>query len=576
MEHASPPSHDSILDADADPEKREPRYRTLDNILGPASPSGMATRLLEQLELHAVSAEEPSSLAEAEAEADPNWKGAMEDEMKSIEENNTWSLTYLPAGHRAIGLKWVYKLKRDEQGAVVRHKARLIAKGYVQRQGVDFDEVFAPVARLESVHLLLAVAAHQAWEVHHMDVKSAFLNGELQEMVFVQQPPGFINANDRGKVYKLHKALYGLRQAPRAWNTKLDSSLLSLGFCCSSSEHGVYTRATAGKRLIVGVYVDDLIITGDRTEDIAGFKEEMKNLFKMSDLGTLKYYLGIEVTQRSGCITLGQSAYATKILEKAGLQDWNPSQTPMEVCLKLSKNSDSPLVDSTFYCILVGSLRYLVNTRPDLAYAIGYVSRFMETPREEHLSAVRRIQRYVAGTRNWGLTYLGGKEEKPSLLGYSDSDLAGDTDDHRSTSGQIFFTGGSPVTWQSSKQRVVVALSSCEAEYIAAAAACQGVWLARLLTDVLGADAHAPKLMVDNQSTISLVKNPVHHDRTKHVDIKFHYLRECAEQKLIEVAFVGTADQLGDIFTKSLGRTRFHELCSKIGVSDLRQRSSKN
>ncbi|XP_066162151.1 secreted RxLR effector protein 161-like [Oryza sativa Japonica Group] len=249
----------------------------------------------------------------------------------------------------------------------------------------------------------------------------------------------------------------------------------------------------------------------------------------------------------------------------------------MEVCLKLSKNSDSPLMDSTFYCILVGSLRYLVNTRPDLAYAIGYVSRFMETPREEHLSAVRRIQRYVAGTRNWGLTYLGGKEEKPSLLGYSDSDLAGDTDDRRSTSGQIFFTGGSPVTWQSSKQRVVVALSSCEAEYIAAAvAACQGVLLARLLTDVLEADAPAPKLMVDNQSTISLVKNPVHHDRTKHVDIKFHYLRECAEQKLIEVAFVGTADQLGDIFTKSLGRTRFHELCSKIGVSDLRQRSSKN
>jgi hypothetical protein len=158
------------------------------------------------------------------------------------------------------------------------------------------------------------------------------------------------------------------------------------------------------------VYVDDLIITGDRTEDIAGFKEEMKNLFKMSDLGTLKYYLGIEVTQRSGWITLGQSAYATKILEKAGLQDWNPSQTPMEVCLKLSKNSDSPLVDSTFYCILVGSLRYLVNTRPDLAYAIGYVSRFMETPREEHLSAVRRIQRYVAGTRNWGLTSVGRKK----------------------------------------------------------------------------------------------------------------------------------------------------------------------
>jgi hypothetical protein len=378
-----------------------PRYRLVDNLLGNASPPGHAPRVLEQLELHVVSANEPASLAEAEA--DPNWRGAMQDELNAIVDNDTWSLTDLPHGHRAIGLKWVYKLKRDEQGAIVRYKARLVAKGYVQRQGVDFDEVFAPVARLESVRLLLVVAVHQGWQVHHMDVKSAFLNGELLEEVYVSQPPGFVDDNHKNKVYRLHKALYGLRQAPRAWNAKFDSSLLSLGFHRSSSEHGVYTRTRGGRRLTVGVYVDDLIITGDHDDEIRSFKGEMMKLFKMSDLGALRYYLGIEVTQDSDGITLGQAAYASKILEKAGLKDCNPCQTPMEVRLKLRKGSDFPLVDATLYRSLVGSLRYLVNTRPDLAFSVGYVSRFMESPREDHLAVVRRILRYVVGTRCWGI-----------------------------------------------------------------------------------------------------------------------------------------------------------------------------
>ncbi|BAH92510.1 Os04g0196500 [Oryza sativa Japonica Group] len=496
VEFVTPPTQDSILDADADDDV-VPRYRLVDNLLGNASPPGHAPRVLEQLELHVVSADEPASLAEAEA--DPSWRGAMQDELNAIVDNDTWSLTDLPHGHRAIGLKWVYKLKRDEQGAIVRYKARLVAKGYVQRQGVDFDEVFALVARLESVRLLLAVAAHQG-----------------------------------------------------------------------SSEHGVYTRTRGGRRLMVGVYVDDLIITGDHDDEIRSFKGEMMKLFKMSDLGALRYYLGIEVTQDSDGITLGQAAYAGKILEKAGLKDCNPCQTPMEVRLKLRKGSDFPLVDATLYRSLVGSLRYLVNTRPDLAFSVGYVSRFMESPREDHLAAVRRILRYVAGTRCWGIRFgPGARCALPMLVGYSDSDLAGDPDERKSTSGQIFFINGGPVTWQSSKQKVV-ALSSCEAEYIAAAAAtCQGVWLARLLAEVLGDEITAPLLKVDNQSTISLIKNPVHHDRSKHIDVKYHYIRECAEKKLIEMMFVGTAEQLGDIFTKSLGRTRFQELRSKIGVCSL-------
>jgi hypothetical protein len=243
----------------------------------------------------------------------------------------------------------------------------------------------------------------------------------------------------------------------------------------------------------------------------------------------------------------------------------------MEMKLKLLKVGETPSVEATEYRSLIGSLRYLCNSRPDLAYAVGYLSRFMEAPREEHLVAVKRILRYVAGTVHWGLHYhLGRKNEgTPKLLGYSDSDLAGDINDRKSTSGLIFFLAGGPVAWQSAKQKVV-ALSSCEAEYIAAAgAACEAVWLARLLAELVGEATLAPKLKVDNKSAIALMKNPVHHDRSKHIDVKFHFIQECCDRKLIDVEFVGTEQQLGDILTKALGRIRFQELRHKIGIVKL-------
>jgi len=272
VEFATPLSNDPNLDADDD-EDVEHRYRRLDNILGTDAVPGMAHRDAVEAELHAVSVEEPRTLKEADG--DPNWVAAMEEELSSIRDNKTWSLVELPHGHRTIGLKWVYKVKRDENGNIVKYKARLVAKGYVQQPGVDFDEVFAPVARLESVRLLLAIAAHHGWGVHHMDVKSAFLNGELQEEVYVQQPPGFVNDKHKYKVLRLHKALYRLRQAPRAWNQKLDAELLSLGFTRCVDEHGMYTRGKGGGRLIVGVYVDDLIITGGDAGAVVKFKVQM-------------------------------------------------------------------------------------------------------------------------------------------------------------------------------------------------------------------------------------------------------------------------------------------------------------
>jgi hypothetical protein len=242
----------------------------VDNIVGEATPPGFVPRELAAEELHAISSDEPASFDEAERS--PRWRKAMMEEMESIEDNKTWALADLPPGRNAVGLKWVFKVKRDEHGAVSKHKARLVVKGYRQRQGIDYDEVFAPVVRLDSVRLLIALAAHEGWEVHHLDVKSAFLNGDLEEEVYVQQPAGFIVLGKEHKVLKLRKALYGLHQAPRAWNAKLDSTLLSLGFRRSPSEHAIYIRRKGNMQLVVGVYVDDLVITGASCEDIKKFK----------------------------------------------------------------------------------------------------------------------------------------------------------------------------------------------------------------------------------------------------------------------------------------------------------------
>ena len=440
----------------------------------------------------------------------------------------------------------------------------------MQQQGVDFGEVFARVARMESVRMLLAVAAQEGWLVHHMDVKSAFLNGELEEEVYVQQPPGFISTGHEEKVLKLNKALYGLRQAPRAWNVKLDKSLRDLGFTRCDSEYGMYTKGMEASRVVVGVYVDDLIITGADSVIVEGFKEEMRNVFRMSDLGLLSFYLGIEVKQGRRTITLGQAAYARKLLEKAGMQSCNLCHTPMEARLQLSNRGTTAEVDATMYRSLVGSLRYLVHTRPDISFAVGYVSRFMEKPRLEHFAAVKHLLRYIAGTVDYGIVYPKCSDSCNRLVGYSDSDLGGDVDDRKSTTGVIFFMGEMPISWQSHKQKAV-ALSSCEAEYMAGAVgACQAVWLARLLSDIVGVKVQPPVLKMDNQSAIALSKNSVLHDRSKHIDTKFHYIRKSVEEGRICLDYVSTQEQLADVLTKSLGWARFCELRDKIGVVKLK------
>jgi hypothetical protein len=332
----------------------------------------------------------------------------------------------------------------------------------------------------------------------------------------------------------------------------------------SPLEHGLYARGDSKSRLLIGVYVDDLVVIGGCINVINDFKKQMQTEFKMSDLGPLSFYLGIEVHQQDGVITLSQGSYAAKIVEKAGLAGCNPCAAPMEHRTSLSKESKAPLVDGTAYRSLVGSLMYLVNTRPDLAYSVGYVSRFMERPTAEHLAAVKRIIRYVAGTLNLGCRYS--KNSKWKLVGYCDSDMAGDIDTSKSTTGVAYFLGKSLISWHSQKQKVV-ALSTCEAEYIAASvAACQGIWLSRLLGDLRSTAVEGVELKVDNQSALALMKNLVFHGRSKHIRTKFHFIRQSVEDGDVCPGYVCSEDQLADILTKALPKARFEKLRDKIGM----------
>ncbi|KAL8157792.1 hypothetical protein AgCh_002484 [Apium graveolens] len=498
------------------------------------------------------------------------WKMAMENEIDAIERNNTWELVSLPSGQKPIGLKWVYKLKRDAKGEIVKYKARLVAKGYVQRQGVDFDEVFASVTRLETVRLLLALAAKNGWSVHHLDVKSAFLNNELEETVYVAQPEGFTKQGKEQMVYKLIKALYGLRQAPRAWYSKLSKVLEQMGFVKCPYEHAIYTKRQGEESLIIGVYVDDLFVTGTSDSNIVKFKQEMNKIFDMSDLGKLSHYLGIEVAQGEGFTKLKQIAYAQKLLEKFGLKDCNSTRYPMEPKVQIDKDEKGKPVNSTLFKSLVGGLRYLVHTRPGIAYSVGIISRFMERPTTLHLNAAKKILRYVKGTMEYGLIYA--KDSGNYLLcGYTDSDMASNVVDRRSTGGMAFYLNKSLITWVSQKQRCV-ALSSCEAEFMAAtAAACQGVWLRNLLSQITDTKPGHVTIYIDNKSAIDLAKNPVFHRCSKHIDIRYHFIRECVERGEIVIKHVRSKEQRADVLTNSMTTQKLKQMRNLLGIKDLQK-----
>ncbi|KAL0325747.1 UNVERIFIED_CONTAM: Retrovirus-related Pol polyprotein from transposon RE2 [Sesamum radiatum] len=465
------------------------------------------------------------------------WVQAMEEEIKMIEKNNTWELTDRPKDKEVIGVKWIYKTKLNADGSIQKHKARLVAKGYSQLPGIDYTETFAPVARLDTIRALIAIAANKKWKIYQMDVKSAFLNGYIDEEIYVEQPQGFIAKGSEEKVLRLKKALYGLKQAPRAWYSRIDKYFMDRGFRRSLSEPTLYIKSQGNDTLIVSLYVDDLIYTGNNEKMIQVFKEDMMKTFEMSDLGLMHFFLGIEINQEKEGIFICQRKYTETLLKKFKMESCKTVTTPLVTGEKYQKEDGSQKVDG---------------------------SMFMQSPSQVHYAAAKRILRYLRGTKDFGIWYKSTNDAK--LVGYTDSDWAGSVDDMKSTSGYTFSLGSGIFSWASKKQ-ATVAQSSTEAEYIAAAATSnQAIWLRRILEDIGEKQEEPTTIYCDNKSAIAITKNPVQHSRTKHIDIKYHSLREATTRGEIELKYCSTEEQLADIFTKALPRNKFEELRMKIGV----------
>ena len=455
---------------------------------------------------------EPTTLQEAMAsEEAEQWKQAMDEEIASLLENGTWTLEELPPGMQAIPVKWTYKLKTGANGAVERFKARLVAKGYRQREGIDFDEGFAPVSKYATLRTLLAVVASDDLELHQLDIKTAFLNGMIEEEIYVQQPPCY-EEGPGNLACHLRRALYGLRQAPRQWHIRLKEELQDIGFTESEADPGLFTYNGKGDTIHLLVYVDDILIAAKEPTSIEWAKGKIKTAFEARDLGEAKLFLGmiIERDRASLSLKLSQQRMTTQLLSKHQLLDAKPQAVPLNDSIKLSKDEGEPLDKNEYgYSQLIGSLMYLaVCTRPDIAQVVGALARYMTSPTTIHWAAAIGVLRYLAGTKDYGICF--GKDNASSQLsGYCDSDYAGDLDTRRSTTGYVFILNGGAISWSSRRQQTVAA-STTEAEYMAAAAATkEALWVRKLIND-----------LQKPVSTITITRQP----RSGQADEESHHL----------------------------------------------------
>ncbi|GJW26366.1 retrovirus-related pol polyprotein from transposon TNT 1-94 [Tanacetum coccineum] len=508
-----------------------------------------------------LTAVEPKTYKDALTQA--CWIEAMQEELNEFERLEVWELVPRPDKVMVITLKWIYKVKLDELGGILKNKARLVARGYRQEEGIDFEESFALVARLEAIRIFLAFAAHMNMVVYQMDVKTAFLNGNLREEVYVSQPDGFVDKDNPNHVYKLKKALYGLKQAPRAWYDMLSSFLISQDFSKGSVDPTLFIRREGKELLLVQIYVDDIIFAASTPELCDLFAKIMCSKFKMSMMGKISFFLGLQISQSPRGIFINQSKYALESLKKYGFDSCDPVDTPMVEKSKLDEDKEGKAVDPSHYRGMIGTLLYLTASRPDLQFAICMCARYQARPTEKHLNAVKRIFRYLKGTVHRGLWYP--KDSSIALTAFADADHAGCQDTRRSTSGSMQLLGDRLVSWSSKRQKSA-AISSTEAEYIALSGCCaQILWMRSQLTDY-GFGFNKIPMYCDNKSAIALCCNNVQHSRSKHIDIRFHFIKEHVENGVIELYFVNTEYQLADIFTKALGRNRIEFLINKLGM----------
>ncbi len=409
------------------------------------------------------------------------WKEAIQNEIDSILQNQTWDLVDLPPGAKPIGCKWIFKRKLKPDGSVDKYKARLVAKGFTQKENVDYFDTFAPVSRISSIRVLFALASVHKLIIHQMDVKTAFLNGDLQEEIYMVQPEGYVVFGQETKVCKLRKSLYGLKQAPKQWHEKFDQVLLGNNFSTTGVDKCVYTKLEGGECVIISLYVDDMLIFGTTLEIVEHTKSFLSSQFDMKDLGEASVILGVKIIRKESCLMLSQEHYVEKLLMKFNYFEVTPVSTPYDANTQLKKNKGESVAQQE-YAQIIGSLMHLMNfTRPDIAYAVCRLSRYTQNPNEEHWNALVRIMKYLKGTMKCGIMYSG----FPAVLeGYSDANWISDSDETKSTSGYIFTLGGGAVSWKSSKQ-TIIARSTMESEFIALEmAGSEAEWLKNFLADI--------------------------------------------------------------------------------------------
>ena len=444
----------------------------------------------------------------------------------------------------------------------------MVAKGYNQIEGLDYFDTYSPVAKLTTVRLIIALASIHHWFIHQLDVNNAFLHGELQENVYMQLPPG-VKTSKPKQVCKLIKSLYGLKQASKKWYEKLTSLLVAQGFKQANSYHSLFTKSSSSSFTILLVYVDDIILAGNSLSEFQTIKDILHNSFKIKDLGQLKYFLGLEVAHSKQGISLCQRKYCLDLLADLGLINSKPVSTPSDPSIKLNSDSSPLYEDISSYRRLIGRLLYLNTTRPDITFITEQLSQFLTKPTQIHHTTIMRVLRYLKSCPSKGLYFP--RDSTVQLLGFSDADWAGCLDSRRSISGQCFFLGKSLISWHTKKQ-LTVSRSSSEAEYRAlAAATCELQWLLYLIQDLQLTCIKPQVIYCDNQSALHIAVNLVFHERTKHLEIDCHLVREKLQAGVMKLLPITSQNQIADFFTKSLLPQPFHILLSKLGLVDIYQ-----
>jgi hypothetical protein len=524
-----------------------------------------------------ITDDDPRTVREAVNSEDSKlWKKAMVEEMDALDKNEAWDIVELPAGRKYVGRKWLFKKKFNAQGKVEKYKARLVAKGYSQVEGIDFGEIFSPVAKLTSIRFILSIVVAFDLEVEQMDVKTTFLHGDLEEEIYMKQPEGFVVKGKKELVCKLKKSLYGLKQSPRMWYQKFDTYILGLGFVRSRVDHYVYSKQVGNHFIYVVLYVDDMLLVGNNMDVIKEVKSQLSSKFDMKDLGVANFILGMEIKRDRANMKLwlNQRKYVEMILQRFNMHGSKSVKVPIPIGVNLSANQcpktqeEEEDMSHVLYASAVGSLMYaMVCTRPDIAHAVGVLSRYMSKPGKEHWTTVKRVFRYLRGTTSYGLCYQGrpGLDRVVDIHGFVDADWAGDIDHRRSTSGYVFNLFGGAISWMR-KRQVVVALSTTEDEYMAAThASKEAVWLQRLCSGI-GLVQQAVRLDCDSQSAIFLAKNPAYHSKTKHIDVQYHFVRDMVEEKKVLLEKVDTLKNVADSLTKSVSIEKFSWCRVTMGI----------